>query len=91
MKTTTSKSPAKQSWTAYQDHRGAWFVRRTDGQFLASMSTGHDFDCDNACLMSAAPDMLQAFDILNEWSIAAPVEDFPYSVVEAAIRYARGR
>jgi hypothetical protein len=39
--------------------------------------------------MAAAHDMLQALEILNEWSITAPVEDFPYPVVEAAIRNAR--
>jgi|APIni6443716594_1056825.scaffolds.fasta_scaffold1260093_2 hypothetical protein len=89
MNASASTSPAKQSWTAYQDHRGAWYVRRSDGQFLAAMSTGHEFDRDNACLMAAAHDMLQALEILNEWSITAPVEDFPYPVVEAAIRNAR--
>jgi hypothetical protein len=91
MNTTTSKSPAKQSWTAFQDHRGGWFVRGNHGLFVAAMSTGCDIDRDNACLMAAAPDMLHALDVLNEWSITAPVEDFPYPIVEAAIRNARGR
>jgi hypothetical protein len=41
--------------------------------------------------MAAAPAMLYALEVLNAWSVAAPVEDFPYAIVEAAIRAARGR
>jgi len=42
-------------------------------------------------LLRAAPDLLRALDAVNAWSVAASDDDFPYAVVEAAIRKARGR
>ena len=44
MTDTAVTPPAKQSWTAYENHRGTWFVCRSDGQFLAAMSTGYEYD-----------------------------------------------
>jgi hypothetical protein len=52
---------------------------------------GHQLLRANGLLISAAPDLLGALEAVNEWSVAAPVDDFPYPIVEAAIRNANGR
>lgn len=44
----------------------------------------------NAHLIAAAPDLLAALETVNEWSINASGDDFPYWVVEPAIDRARG-
>jgi hypothetical protein len=44
----------------------------------------------NAHLIAAAPDLLTALETVNEWSITASGDDFPYWVVEPAIDRARG-
>jgi hypothetical protein len=44
----------------------------------------------NAHLIGAAPDLLAALETVNEWSINASGDDFPYWVVEPAIDKARG-
>ena len=134
-------------WSAFRSHRGAWYVRSSPGQFLATMATGvnrldrtharlmaaapqlmialegllmtTELNLDEmepatldaialakdamACagptsdhdscirLLSVAPDLLRALDYVNQWSITSHDDDFPYPVVEAALKKARGR
>jgi len=42
-------------------------------------------------LLRVAPDLLRALDYVNEWSITSRDDDFPYPVVETALKKARGR
>lgn len=58
----------------------------------AIASAGRDSDRAGCTrLLRAAPDLLRALDAVNAWSVAASDNDFPYPVVEAALRKARGR
>lgn len=89
---TTTSTPPSTSWSTYRHPRGTWYVRSSTGQFLATMATGSNrLDGEHARMMAAAPDLVQALETLNEWSITAADADFPYPVVEAALVRARGR
>ena len=59
-------------------------------QAIASASRDSDH-AGGIRLVRAAPDLLQALKAVNAWSVAASDKDFPYPVVEAALRKARGR
>jgi len=41
-------------------------------------------------LLKAASALLQALDYVNQWSITCRDDDFPYAVVETALKKARG-
>jgi hypothetical protein len=58
----------------------------------AIAAAGHASDHpDSIRLARAAPDLLRALDYVSQWSITARDDDFPYAVVEAALKKARGR
>jgi len=42
-------------------------------------------------LVKVACDLLRALEYVNQWSITSRDDDFPYPVVEAALKKARGR
>jgi hypothetical protein len=42
-------------------------------------------------LVKVACDLLRALEYVNQWSITSRDDDFPYAVVEAALKKARGR
>lgn len=60
------------------------------GQIVADIEMLDEAEA-NACVMAAAPELLEALETVNEWSIDTRGDDFPYEVVERAIDKARGK
>lgn len=69
-----------------------WALIQDDefGQIVADVETAPNAE-SLARLLAAAPELLDALETVNEWSIASHDDDFPYPCVEAALRKARGR
>lgn len=85
-----------------QDVPGKWFVVMDEADCvstvgkltLAELQDDEYIDCNteaNACLIAAAPEMLNALEMLVKWEeTGTPVSDVCFAQVRAAIAKAKG-
>lgn len=81
---------------ANRDEKGGYlscvYVPGENGRLVAKvLDPDHDASLRNARLLCAAPELLEALETAGAWSIDTRGDDFPYHVVEAAIKKATGR